>query len=137
VVDAMEIFKRREPRNLAAAYQFYCNRSRDDLHSADADVRACAEILEAQLARYPDLPRTPEEIDAAFRSGEPGLDRDGKFGWREGEAVINFGKRRGTPLREVAAFEPDFLEWMIARDFAPDAKEIARRALKGEFPQKP
>ena len=34
----MEIFKRKEPRDLAAAYRFYCQKSRDDLHSSGGDV---------------------------------------------------------------------------------------------------
>jgi DNA polymerase-3 subunit epsilon len=132
IVDAMEIFKRKEPRDLAAAYRFFCGKSREDLHSADADVLACAEILEAQLARYDDLPREPAALDAAFRP--PWIDREGKFAWRGGEAVFNFGKRRGQTLRAVAAEDPSYLDWMAGADFPEDAREIARRALRGGFP---
>lgn len=136
VVDAMEIFKRKERRDLAAAYRFYCDKSREDLHSADADVQACAEILDAQLGRYADLPRDPAALDALFRRGAPGLDTGGKFAWQGAEVVVNFGKMKGVPLRRIAAEDPSYLEWMIAKDFAPDTKEIARRALRGEFPAK-
>ena len=133
VVDAMEIFKRKEPRDLAAAYRFFCGKSRDDLHSADADVLACAEILEAQLARYDDLPREPAALDTLFRP--PWIDREGKFAWRGGEAVFNFGKRRGQTLKAVAAEDPSYLDWMAGANFPEDAREIARRALRGEFPE--
>ncbi len=136
VVDAMEIFKRKERRDLAAAYRFYCDKSREDLHSADADVQACAEILDAQLGRYDDLPREPAAIDALFRRGSPGLDTGGKFAWQGTDVVVNFGKMKGVPLRRIAAEDRSYLEWIIAKDFAPDAKEIARRALRGEFPAK-
>lgn len=137
IIDAMQIYKRKERRDLAAAYRFYCDKSSEDLHSAGADVQACAEILDAQLARYADLPRDPAALSALFMRGEPGLDYEGKFTWADGEAVVNFGKMKGVPLRHLAAEERGFLEWMIEKDFAPDTKEIARRALRGEFPSKP
>lgn len=134
IVDVMEIFKRKEPRDLAAAYLFYCGKRRDDLHAADADVQACAEILEGQLARYADLPREPAAIDALFRP--PWIDSEGKFAWRGGEAVLNFGRRRGQTLRAVAAEDPTYFEWMLNADFPEDAQEIARRVLRGEFPER-
>jgi DNA polymerase-3 subunit epsilon len=134
IIDAMEIFKRREPRNLAAAYLFYCGKRREGLHTADADVQACAEILEAQLARYDDLPREPAAIDGLFRP--PWIDREGKFAWRGGEAVLNFGRRRGQTMRSVAEEDPSYFEWMARADFPEDAREIARRALDGEFPER-
>lgn len=133
VVDAMEIFKKKEPRDLAAAFRFYCGKEREDLHAADADVLACAEILEAQLARYPDLPREPAALDALSRRGD-WIDSDGKFAWRGGEPVLNFGKLRGQSLRRVAREERSYLEWMLNGDFPAEAKEIARRALANEFP---
>ncbi len=133
VVDAMEIFKRKETRDLAGAYRFFCGKSRDDLHSADADVLACAEILEAQVAHYDDLPREPAALDALFRP--PWIDREGKFAWRGGEAVFNFGKRRGQTLKAVAAEDASYFQWMVGADFPEDAREIARRALRGEFPE--
>lgn len=137
VVDAMAIYKRHEPRNLAAAYRFYCGRERDDLHSAGADVQACAEILEAQLGRYPDLPREPAALDAQFRRGEPGLDRQGKLTWKEGEAAINFGRMRGSTLRELVANDPSYLGWILTSDFPLDTKEIIRAALSGTYPTPP
>lgn len=136
VVDVMEIFKTQEPRNLRAAYRFYCDKSRDDLHSADADVQACAEILDAQLARYPELPRDPAALDARFRGDRDWIDSEGKFAWRGEEAVVNFGRRRGVALRALAESDRSYLEWIVAADFPADAKEIARNALEGQFPQK-
>ena len=39
-VDVQTIFHKMEQRNLAAAYRFYCNKSLEDAHSAEADAIA-------------------------------------------------------------------------------------------------
>ena len=40
MVDAFTIFTRNEPRNLTAAYKFYCGKNLEDAHSAQADTMA-------------------------------------------------------------------------------------------------
>ncbi|MGH2376103.1 MAG: 3'-5' exonuclease [bacterium] len=62
VLDAQMIYHRRVPRDLAAAYWLYCGSVLEHHHSAQADVEAAAAVLDAQLAAYPDLPRTPQEL---------------------------------------------------------------------------
>ena len=39
-----------------------------------------------------------------------------------------------NPLREVAAKDRGFLEWVLRRDFTPQVKAIAQAALAGRFP---
>lgn len=62
VVDVMTIFHRKEPRDLEAAVRFYLRREHEGAHGAEADVLAAAEVLDAQLAVYEDLPRTVDEL---------------------------------------------------------------------------
>src|SRR5687767_8682661 len=57
VVDALSIFRLREPHDLGAAVRFYCGDAHPRPHAAKEDVLATMEVLKAQLARYPDLPR--------------------------------------------------------------------------------
>ena len=136
VVDAMAIFHRKEPRHLSAAVRFYLERDHAGAHGAEADTEAAAEILDAQLARYDDLPRSVAELEAWCEGQPPGaVDRSGKFTWQDGEAVFAFGKHKGKPLREVAERAPDYLSWILGTpDFPPDAKELVSNALKGELP---
>ena len=54
-VDVQIIYHKKEPRTLAAAYKFYCDKELVDAHSAEADTRATYEVLKSQLERYPDL----------------------------------------------------------------------------------
>ena len=63
-----------------------------------------------------------------------GVDREGKFVWKEGEAVLAFGKHQGKPLRRVAREDPGYLEWVARSDFPEDAKRVASDALEGHFP---
>ena len=44
-----------EQRTLAAAYKFYCDKSLENAHTAEADTMATYEVLKAQLDRYPEL----------------------------------------------------------------------------------
>ena len=43
IIDAYNIFCRMEPRNLSAAYKFFCGKEMKDAHSAEADTLATVE----------------------------------------------------------------------------------------------
>lgn len=125
IFDAFEIFRKQEPRDLANAMQFYCGRQHEDAHSAHGDVDATAFVLDAQLVRYPDLPRTVRDLDDRFA----GVDVMGRFRREDDAIVFAFGKHAGKPLREVATESPDYLQWMLAGSFLDDVKDIIRNAL--------
>lgn len=133
VVDAMTIFHRKEPRDLTAAVKYYLNRELDGAHSAEADIQATVEILDAQLARYADLPRTVDELDVWTHPVRDAVDSAGKFVRRNDEIVFAFGKHQGRPLREVAEKERGYLEWIVGTDFPDDAKSLVRQALSGDL----
>jgi DNA polymerase-3 subunit epsilon len=136
-IDAMTIFHRRERRDLTAAVRFYLDREHVGAHSAESDVVATMEVLEAQLERYDDLPRTVEELDRLTRRGKAnGVDRSGKFVWAAAGAVFSFGKHQGKTLETVAGEAPGYLEWILGSDFPPDAKKLVRNALDGDFPSR-
>jgi DNA polymerase-3 subunit epsilon len=137
IVDAMTIYHRKERRDLTAAARFYLDRSHDGAHAAEDDVAVTVDVLDAQLERYPDLPRRVDELAAWTRGGSvDAVDRSGKFVWKNGEAVLAFGKHRGQSLRRVAEQDAGYLEWVLNADFPPDARELVERALQGEFPQR-
>ncbi len=129
VIDAMEIFHKKEPRDLAAAHALYCGAEHARAHSAFADARASWKVICGQLSRYRDLPCTVPELAQHFGSGKP-LDSGGCFEMRDGEIWFCFGTHRGASLKQIAAESPDYLEWMITKDFPEDSMEIARKALK-------
>jgi DNA polymerase-3 subunit epsilon len=138
VLDPHVIFQRKERRDLSAAYRFFCGKELAGAHRAEADVRATAEVLWAQVERYADLPKDVAGLGAWCAQVDPGrVDAEGKFIWKSGEAVFNFGVKRGAPLREIAVNEPSYLKWMVEKGrFSPDVIRICREALAGKFPAK-
>lgn len=139
-LDAMIIFHKMERRDLSAAYRFYCDQELEGAHSALADTSATLEILDAQVARYDEVPSTTQELhDFCNADQKRYVDRDRKLIWNDkGEPEFTFGKLRGMTLRAVVA-DPDgrgYLEWILKKDFSEDLKEICRDALAGVFPVK-
>ena len=131
IVDAMTIFHKKEPRDLTAAVRFFLDHDHAGAHGAEADVQASIDVLEAQLRRYPDLPRTVEALDAFCYPVPPGaVDRGGKFVLREGEVIFAFGRQKGRALSEVARVQRDYLEWILKQDFPADARTLVEKALR-------
>ncbi len=138
VVDVLTIYHMREPRDLSAALRFYCDREHSGAHGALADVLATAEVFAAQLDRYADLPRELSTLERVVHPRNPSwVDDDGKFIWQDGEAVISFGKHRGTSLRTLVRKQREYLDWMMMGNFPASAKAVIREALHGRFPEAP
>lgn len=128
IIDPMEIFHRYERRDLAAAVQMYLGRKHEGGHSADADVLATAEVLDAMLGRYTDLPRSAAGLHEHFADPSR-IDSGGFFRMMEGQICFALGKHRGQPLEVIASAKRDYLEWMLNQDFFDDTKAIVRKAL--------
>ncbi|MBR6802458.1 MAG: 3'-5' exonuclease [Kiritimatiellae bacterium] len=140
LLDAQKIYHKREPRDLTAALRFYCGKELGEAaHGAMADTRATLEVLIGQFKRYPDLPRDIPTLDKLFNPQDPlNVDRLGRWRWVEGEVCVNFGKKKGARLRDLAqGIIPDgrsFLKWMVKSDFPEETRVIAEKALEGIFP---
>ena len=139
LLDAQRIFFVREPRHLAAAARFYCQSEHDGAHGALADAEMTLRVLEGQLARYAELPRSVDALHDLFCAGlDQDLDPEGRFRMVGGEPTVNFGRMRGRRLAEIAREDPGFLRWILKGDFSEPVKEIARRYLPEEpelFPE--
>jgi DNA polymerase-3 subunit epsilon len=127
IVDPLEIYHGRERRDLSAAVRFYCGKEHEGAHGASADVQVTLEILDAMLDRYPDLPRSVDELHDVLR-GERAEDLDGKFFMRDGRVVFNFGKYKGRRLDDVTREYPDYINWLLEQSFLDDAKELMMEA---------
>jgi DNA polymerase-3 subunit epsilon len=137
VVDAFNIFCKKFPRTLSGAYDYYCGKTIENAHSAEADTLATLEVLEGQLKMYPDLPRDLDGLDEFCDMSDPdAVDKGGRFKWQGDTVVVNFGKNSGTSLRDISVNNPGFLQWIVRADFPEDVKTIAADALRGKFPEK-
>ncbi len=123
-VDVQNIFHQKERRTLEAAYKFYCDRELEGAHSAEADVMATYEVLEAQLDRYPDL-----QNDVAFLADYSARDNCADYAGRvvyddRGVEVFGFGKHKGRSVAEVFRREPNYYAWMMEGDFPAYTKKV-------------
>ena len=129
IIDPMRIFRKREPRDLTSALRFYRGMNHEGAHKADADVLAALLVLDGQVERYDDLPRSIAELHRYMDYPET-VDPDGKFVRREDRRVVfAFGKYSGELVDEVARTDPPYLEWIIKSEFTNEAKSVARVAL--------
>jgi len=132
MLDVQKIFHVMEPRTLGAAYKFYCNKTLDNAHSAEADAAATWEVLLAQVEKYPQLGQTIDSI-VQFLGDEPIVDFARRFVFENGVEVFNFGKHKGRPVVDVLKQEPQYYDWMMKGDFPMHTKqkltEIFNRTL--------
>lgn len=129
LVDACRIYHHMYPRDLSAAVgEFLCEKH-ENAHDAAADIYNTARVLEAQLERWPELPRTPEELHKLlFETVRPGfVDPDGKFIYRNGVVCVNFSKSAGQRLDAV---DVGFLDWIMKNDFSRKVKDIVTAEIK-------
>lgn len=132
-IDVQRIFHIMEPRNLAAAYRFYCNTDLENAHSAEADTRATYEVFKAQLNKYEQLDKNIEALHKI--SGQDNLvDLAGRIIRNEkGEEVFNFGKHKGRPVTQVFVREPSYYDWMMNGDFPQQTKQVITRLRLKNF----
>jgi DNA polymerase-3 subunit epsilon len=138
IIDAQVIFHKREPRDLTAAYRFYCKKELTGAHDAMADVRATLEVLEGELDRYPDLPRDVARLGAYCTPADDGrwVTADRKFYWKNNQAVIGFGKYRGNTVQWIQENYPDYLQWLVGTDLAEETRAMLLAAMAGDYPRK-
>ncbi len=123
LIDVQQIFFKKEPRNLAAAYSFYCGKELSNAHSAEADAIATVEILMAQVSKYEDLDNNVEAL-SEYSMGDDFLDYSRRVKIVNGVPVFNFGKYKEKSLADVFKTEPQYYDWIMKSDFALDTKQV-------------
>jgi len=136
MLDAQFLFHLHERRDLESAVVFYLGRCHDGAHGAEADARAAAEVLFAQVDRY-ELPRDVGELDATCDEFAP-FETEADRWWDRSsddpkEWVFRRGKHKGEKLGS-GVVRP-YLDWMAhkADDMHDEVRQIARDMLFGRF----
>ena len=155
LIDACNIFKKMERRNLAAAYKFYCGHNMEDdfeAHRADQDTEATYRVLMGELDKYaPGANEEPEKVLendmdqlAEFSKQNNNVDFAGRIVWSEAKdrdgkplldsegkpkmvEVFNFGKHKGLPVSEVLHSDPGYYGWILNGDFTYNTKQVLTR----------
>ncbi len=135
MIDVQTIYHYMEPRNLRAAYRFYCGgKDFDNAHTAEADTIATYEVLKGQLDMY----QTPDEHhelalknDVGFLSGIGGrpkaVDYAGRLIDRGGVPTISFGKYKDRSVKEIFDKDKSYFDWIAKGDFTLDTKRQFKR----------
>lgn len=134
LVDAQTIYHKMEPRNLSAAYNFYCKKTLENAHSAEADVLATFEVLDAQVGHYEDLPKEIAGLsDFSFHNRFADLAGMIHFNDKEQE-IFAFGKYKGQVVKEVFQKDIGYYGWLQSADFPLYTKKIFTKIqLKSKF----
>lgn len=137
MIDVQTIYHTMEPRNLKAAYRFYCGKDLENAHSAEADTLATYEVLKGELDRYPEGQensiKNNVEWLSNFSTRQKFLDYAGCLYYGENnEVTISFGKHKGQTARKVFKEHPEYFSWIETSNFTLDTK-MQFRKLKEEF----
>ena len=136
MVDVQNIYHVMEPRNLKAAYRFYCGKELENAHAAEADTLATYAVLKAQLDKYPETLKNNVEFLSNFSERQKSLDYAGRIALNDKkEPVISFGKHKGRTAREVYMSEPSYFSWIENGEFTLDTKrqfELLRQQYEEE-----
>ncbi|MBS1650582.1 MAG: 3'-5' exonuclease [Bacteroidetes bacterium] len=137
LIDVQNIFHFMEPRNLSAAYKFYCEKTLINAHSAMADAKATYEIFKSQLEKYKDRTLENEkgekyqpiqnniELLSKLTSLTRNADLAGRIVFNDkGQEVFNFGKHKDKLVADVFEKEPSYYTWMMNGDFPLYTKRI-------------
>jgi len=122
MIDVQQIFFKMEQRTLSAAYAFYCNKQLNNAHSAEADILATIEVLEAQLERYTDIGNDVATLHK-FSNNDEYVDYARRIVLKDGQPVFNFGKHKGRKVEDIFNAEPQYYDWMMQADFALHTKQ--------------
>ena len=122
MVDVQQIFFKMEARTLSAAYSFYCQKQLENAHSAEADINATIEVLEAQLERYTDIGNDVPSLHQ-FTHTDEYVDYARRIIIKDGQPVFNFGKHKGRKVEDIFNSEPQYYDWMMQADFSLHTKQ--------------
>lgn len=137
LIDVQNIFHIMEPRTLSAAYKFYCDKTIENAHSAEADIKATYEVFLAQLKKYENTEVTDAkgniikpvkndmQVLSELTAKSKNADLAGRIVFNEnGVEVFAFGKHKDKSVVEVFEKEPSYYSWMMNGDFPLYTKKI-------------
>ncbi|MFA5298663.1 MAG: exonuclease domain-containing protein [Lutibacter sp.] len=123
-IDVQVIFHKKEERTLSAGYQFYCGKSLENAHSAEADTNATYEILKAQLEKYEDLENDIKFLDK-YSTHIKRADLAGFIVFNENnEEIFTFGKYKNHSVEKVLRDDKGYFSWIQNADFPLYTKKV-------------
>lgn len=139
LIDVQVLYHMLEPRNLKAAYKFYCNKNLEGAHEALPDTIATYEIFTSMLDHYngrnledgngKPLPPLQNDMEAvhAFCERRKKADLANHLVYNDNnEVVFNFGKYKGQTVKEVLQRDSGYFSWMMNAEFPLYTKKVLK-----------
>lgn len=146
LIDVQVLYHMMEPRNLSAAYKFYCNKNLAGAHEALPDTMATYEVFEAMLDHYADTTIegpdgqqiTPviNDMEAIHKLCERRKKADlaNHLIYNDNDQVIfNFGKYKGQTVADVLAKDSGYFSWMMNAEFPLYTKKVLKEIKESLF----
>ncbi|MBR6245798.1 MAG: 3'-5' exonuclease [Bacteroidales bacterium] len=138
MVDVQNIYHYMEPRNLRAAYRFYCGgEDFENAHTAEADTLATYEVLKGELEMYQEPDKYHDvalkndvEFLAGFGQRSKGVDYACRIILRDNVPTVSFGKYKDMSVREVFNRDRSYFDWIEKGDFTLDTKAQFRKLYR-------
>lgn len=133
VIDVGNLYKKLDPRTLAAAVKKYCGRDHEGAHDALEDVIETGEVLFSMERVHPELQGLSQRELAKFSKlddleGQP-VDRVDLAGTlvRDEKGIVRFThkKVRGVPVAD----DMGYARWMLGAGFSENTKSAIRDVL--------
>jgi DNA polymerase III subunit epsilon len=146
LIDVQVLFHLMEPRNLGAAYKFYCNKNLEGAHEALPDTMATYEVFAAMLDHYADAKMTDQngnefspivndmEVIHKLCERRKKADLANHLIYNDNDQVIfNFGKYKGQTVADVLAKDSGYFSWMMNAEFPLYTKKVLKEIKESLF----
>lgn len=126
LIDASNIYRRLNPRDLSSAYKQYTGLELDGAHNAENDVLATEVLFRVMCERHKDELQD-KDLDLYSNYDNKRLDISGFFLQDlDGNVIFAKGKHKG----ELASSQPSYLKWMIEKgEFHKSTIKISKEIL--------
>lgn len=144
VVDLAGIYHAMEPRDLSAAYGFFCGKGTETQTNSETTVKMYFEILNKMMEKYSGkqytdrsgkahtIEATVESVHNLFNKNKKSLDIEGNIVLNESNRpVFTKGKYKDQIVSEVLLKDKDYYEWIIdVSTFPADTKLVVKKIVE-------
>lgn len=144
VIDLANIYHTMEPRDLTAAYLFYCGKNFEGKIGSTTTNSIYSEIMNNMLHKYVGSERTDkagkvqkveatiDSINNIFNKNKKQLDLEGIIVLNDaGRPVFSIGKCKGQLVSEALLKDPQYYEWIIDVSTWPaDTKMVVKKIVE-------
>lgn len=143
VIDISNIYFAMEPRDLTAAYSFYCGKTAEKKNS-EGTTQMYFEILNNMMSKYTGqeyigktgkaqkIESTVESINNIFNKNKKQLDIEGNITLNDaGRPVFTIGKYKDQIVSEALLKDNDYYEWLVdVSKFPADTKLVIKKIVE-------